>query len=295
MSKKRRPRRRIRPELKYAGFVLLAGIGIAMGLYWFTQDHYAYEPIEDVAMPAMDPRTYHDYDLSLLRTDDNVYSYHDENYDSMFGIDVSSHNKDIDWKAAKASGVEFAMIRMGYRGYTEGGLATDEYFEKNITEASKQGIKVGVYFFSQAVNAEEAAQEAAYVIDAIQGYQIDMPVVYDMEFYPEETNARANMLTKEERTHNAVVFLENIKNAGYTPMMYASTGTYDQLFLPGQLTQYPLWIAEYDNVCEYPYTFQIWQYSENGNAKQIPSGVDLNIAFIPKDPALQGQSADKQH
>ena len=78
-------------------------------------------------------------------------------------------------------------------------------------------------------------------------------------------------------------------------MMYASTGTYDQLFLPGQLTQYPLWIAEYDNVCEYPYTFQIWQYSESGNAKQIPSGVDLNIAFIPKDPALQGQFADKQH
>ena len=255
----------------------------------------SYHAVVDVEVPKADYRIAHDYDLSLLRTDDNVYSYHDDKYDSMFGVDVSAHNKDVDWKAMKESGVQFAMIRLGYRGYTEGRLAEDEYFRKNIKGASEQGIKVGIYFFSQAVDPQEAAEEAAYVIDTVRGYTIEMPIVYDMELYPAETNARANGLTREERTYNAVVFLENIKNAGYTPMMYAGTGTYDELFDPGELTQYPLWIAEYDRVCSYPYQFAIWQYSDTGNAKEIPPGVDLNIAFIPKDPALQEQYADKQH
>lgn len=280
--RRRRYRRKIRNQVKLAGILLMAGSLCAALLLYLAGNRFSYEPFTDVEVHE-DPRNPCPYDLSFVAFDDGAASYEDDQYRSVFGIDVSSHNREVDWALMKQAGVEFAMIRVGYRGYTEGSLNLDSRFRQNVEGALAQGIEVGVYFFSQAVNAEEAAEEAKFVIEAIHGYDITWPVVYDMELYGGETGARADGLTPEERTRCAAVFLENIKNAGYTPMMYASTYTYDRLFVPAELTSYPFWVAQYDGLCEYPYEYAMWQYSDAGNARGIPGGVDLNIAFVKKD------------
>lgn len=277
----RRRSRKIRPEVKRAGLVLLCAVLCVWAVSCIAGNRFSYDPITEVTMRS-DPRQPCPYDLSRVTFENGIASYEDDQYESRFGIDVSSHNKDVDWQLMKSAGVQFAMIRVGYRGYTEGQLNLDEYFKKNIEGALSAGIEVGVYFFSQAVSDEEAAEEAKFVIEAIHDYDITWPVVYDMELYEEGTGARANGLTAEERTRCAAVFLENIKNAGYTPMMYASTYTYNSLFVPAELTSYPFWVAHYDGLCDYPYEYAMWQYSDEGNANGIPGGTDLNIAFVRK-------------
>ncbi|MDD6559671.1 MAG: glycoside hydrolase family 25 protein [Lactimicrobium massiliense] len=245
------------------------------------EDRYEYDPVTDVQMNT-ENREYNMYDMTNLISHNGIYSYEDDHYTSQFGVDVSEHNGTIDWTALKADGVQFAMIRIGYRGYDQGTITEDSAFARNIKGAHDAGIQVGVYFFSQAVSEDEAAQEAKWVIERLHSESIDLPVVYDMEMYSDETNARGNTTTRQQRTADAAVFLDNIANAGYSPMLYASTGTYDTVFDPQYLTGYPFWVAEYDTVCSYPYTYAMWQYSESGTLNGVSTNVDLDIRLIEK-------------
>ena len=152
---------------------------------------------------------------------DGVPKYVGEGYETLRGVDVSEHQYDIDWAAVAASGVDFAYIRLGYRGYTQGGLFEDAYFKANIEGAKSNGIKVGVYFFSQAINVQEAIEEADFVLERIEQYDIDLPVMYDWEKMEEAgADARTYQLDTAILDECAVAFCETVKKAGYEPGVY---------------------------------------------------------------------------
>ena len=223
------------------------------------------------------------FDWSNLTWDGDYVTYEDENYYSMQGIDVSAHQEEIDWDAVKASGVEFAMIRCGYRGYMYGYINKDQYFDRNMQEAKRVGIKVGVYFYSQAITPEEAREEADFTLSLIKNYEIDLPVVFDMEEADTGLNGRILDLSREEKTECAVTFLHRIQNAGYTPMLYNSTLLFDELFITEYLQEFETWVAEYNRYPRYPYVFSIWQYTSSGTVPGIGEGTDMDIMFVLKE------------
>lgn len=220
------------------------------------------------------------YKNDKFQVDENgIIEYNDDIVTSKKGIDVSKFQGDIDWTSVKDDGVEYAFIRMGYRGYGSAGkLVTDETFEKNIEGAIANGVDVGVYFFSQAVNEEEAIEEANYVLDAIEGYDVTYPVVIDIEEVT-DSDARTADMTKEQWTRNCIAFCETIKAAGYTPMIYGNLKTFFIMLDMEQLTMYDKWFAQYDTTVYFPYEFKIWQYSESGTVNGISTDVDLNVSF----------------
>lgn len=194
------------------------------------------------------------------------------------GIDVSGHQGEIDWQQVAADGVEFAFIRVGIRGYETGKLVLDEKFENNITGALSNGIKVGVYFFSQAVTTEEAAEEAAFVLEQIAPYRIEFPVVYDVEKVA-SSGARMNRISVEERTNIALYFCQTIEAAGYTPVIYHNMEMGTVLLDLETLEKYDKWFAYYGTDMYYPYDYRVWQYSDKGSVAGINGYVDMNICF----------------
>ena len=212
----------------------------------------------------------------------NGYSFYKQDgaVTSVSGIDVSEFQGDIDWQQVKDAGIEFAMIRVGYRSYGGGEVKYDKNFEKYLDGASAVGIKTGVYFFSQAVNADEAAEEADAVLDAIAPYDITYPVVFDWELITED-NARTDEMSVEMLADCCVTFCERIKAAGYTPMIYQNKSTtMRKLDLP-RVKDYDFWLAEYDTKPTYYYDFAMWQYSATGSVPGISGDVDMDIAFHP--------------
>ncbi|MDL2301368.1 glycoside hydrolase family 25 protein [Lachnospiraceae bacterium OttesenSCG-928-D06] len=194
------------------------------------------------------------------------------------GIDVSKHQGEIDWSKVAESDVEFVFIRVGYRGYGNGTLVLDDQFENNIKGALGAGLKVGVYFFSQAINEGEAIEEAEFVLEQIAPYRVDYPVVFDVEKVA-DNGARMNKISIEERTNNTITFCEKIKEAGYTPMIYHNMEMGAVLLDLQLVEQYEKWFAYYGEALYYPYNYQIWQYSEKGSILGIDGDVDLNISF----------------
>lgn len=195
------------------------------------------------------------------------------------GIDVSKFQGEIDWKSVKEDGVEYAFLRLGIRGYTTGEIVIDETFEDNVKGALGQDIGVGVYFFTQAVTEEEVLEEADFVIETLQPYAINYPVVIDVEDVDSQ-NARTNDLTAEERTKLVIAFCERIKEAGYTPMIYGNLKTFMLMLDITQLEAYEKWYAFYStDKFYYPYDFSVWQYSDSGKVKGIEEEVDMNISF----------------
>lgn len=214
----------------------------------------------------------------LIADEDGFLSYQNGEVRSIPGIDVSKFQGKIDWDKVKAAGVEFAIIRVGFRGYNEGTLELDPYFEENIKGATESGIHVGVYFFSQAITVEEAKEEAQFVLDKIEGYKVTYPVIIDTEHvttYP----ARANSLSRQLRTDIAKVFCEEVKAYGYKPMIYANTKWMVMGIDLEQLSDYDLWFAYYGNNLSFPYQYDILQYSDTGKIDGINHAVDLNISF----------------
>ena len=179
----------------------------------------------------------------------------------------------------KASGVEYAILRLGYRGMNEGTLELDPYYKENIKKATAAGVKVGIYFFSQAKNTEEAVEEAEFVLENIKGYEIAYPVVFDTE---EVTtyDARANGLTRAERTDCCIAFCEKIKEAGYTPMIYANTRYMVMGLELERLNDYDKWFAYYGTSHTFPYAFTMLQYSDTGRVPGIEGAVDLDVSFV---------------
>lgn len=222
------------------------------------------------------------YDMDKMTTDSSgfkVYDAGNPQQQSWKGIDVSSYQGEIDWKQVAKSGVDFAFIRLGYRGYSEGAFVKDDRFDENVKAAIKNNIGVGVYFVTQAISAEEAEEEAKWVLDAIKPYKITWPVVYDIEGNA-SPDARANGNTPEQNTENIIAFCDAIKDAGLVPMIYSNTRWFVSEMDLSKLSDYDIWYAFYNNSPYFPYNYQIWQYSDNGSVKGISSPVDLDISFV---------------
>lgn len=200
------------------------------------------------------------------------------------GIDVSSHQEKVDWQAVKASGVQFVMIRAGYRGYTAGTLNEDRYFEDNIQGALAAGLEVGVYFFSQAITVAEAIEEAEYLMELVAPYQnqISYPLVFDWE-RQSVSSSRTKDTSEDVVVAGAVAFCETVKAEGYIPMFYASPSKAYSLDM-GYLSGYPFWLAHYTRdqaPSSYRYTFDMWQYSSSWRVPGIDGDVDVNICLNP--------------
>ena len=207
---------------------------------------------------------------------DGFKAYDDDSVDTYIGIDVSDHQKKIDWKNVKDSGIDFAMIRVGYRGAQEGILHEDKYLKENLKGAKKNNISIGVYFFSSAINKEEIEEEVDFILDLIQGYKLKYPIVFDME--PFDQGGRIDDLSQEEKTELTKYFCELIEEAGYTPMIYGNkhwlTKEIDLDKLPAGI---PVWYAAYQDKPDVSIPFDMWQYSAYGTIDGISTDVDMNI------------------
>ena len=193
------------------------------------------------------------------------------------GIDVSVYQKEIDWQAVAEDGIDFAILRLGYRGYTEGGLFLDQYFEQNLQGALDAGLEVGVYFFSQAVTPEEAEAEADYVLEVLGGREISYPVAFDWEPIAPGSNARTDGLDNDVLTRCADAFCQRIREAGLRPAVYFNQSLGYLRYDLRELTDYDLWLAEYDDVPDFYYHFDLWQYTHTGRVAGIEGDVDLDL------------------
>lgn len=194
------------------------------------------------------------------------------------GIDVSKFQGTIDWDKVKKSGVEFAMIRAGYRSYGKGVITDDDTMKQNVSGASKAGLDVGVYFFSQAVTIAEANEEADYVLSKIKGYTVNYPIVMDLEEIANDSYRQEN-LTPKELTDICIAFCDKIKAAGYTPMIYSNLKGFVANLELERLNSYEKWFAYYDTELYFPYQLSMWQYSDSGKVDGITGNVDLDISF----------------
>ena len=214
-----------------------------------------------------------------------------------YGIDVSSHNGNVDWEEVRKSGkVDYAIIRAGYRGFVTGKIVTDGKFKRNVKEATKNGIDIGLYFFTQAVNEQEAVEEANYVLDLVRKYDVNVryPIIIDTEYSTSKTNGvldyegRADQLDVATRTAVCRAFCDTIRNAGYIPAVYASKyWFYDNLDV-SQLNSYDIWVAHYTTAktTDYKYKYNMWQYTSSGSIPGVYApfengkvNVDMSICY----------------
>lgn len=233
-------------------------------------------------IPILDTLKKNDYsteNLQVLETGEYQYVENGQ-VTSYKGIDVSKFQGRIDWDAVAADGVQFAFIRVGNRGYGSGKILNDENFKRNIEGATKAGIKVGVYFYTQALNETELMEEVDYVLEKIAPYQIDCPVVYDVEMVSGD-EGRMNALTAEERTYLTKLFCDSMEAAGYKSMIYMNLEMAAMRLDLEELEEYDKWFAYYNPELYFPYDYQVWQYSESGTVAGVDGTVDMNICFEP--------------
>lgn len=194
------------------------------------------------------------------------------------GIDVSKWNGEIDWEVVKAEGVDFAIIRCGYRGSSSGWLIEDPYFYKNLEGAKKAGIKVGVYFFTQATDLVEAVEEASMVVSLLGDTKLDYPVFIDTE--GAGGNGRADNLDAGTRTAVVNAFCQTIQNAGIDAGVYASRNWYLNNLDTDEFEGQKIWLAEYRQTPEYEGRYDLWQYTSSGSVAGIEGRVDLNVSYL---------------
>ena len=194
----------------------------------------------------------------------------------VLGIDVSKHNGNIDWQKVKNSGVSFVIIRCGYRGSATGAMIEDPKFRSNIQGATAAGLKVGVYYFSQAVNGAEAVAEASAALSLISGYKISYPVFIDVE----AAGGRADGISSAERTEVVKAFCETILDSGYTAGVYANKNWLGSKMNTGSFGGYNIWLAQYAAAPTYNGRYELWQYSSTGKIDGISGNVDLNISYL---------------
>ncbi len=197
---------------------------------------------------------------------------------SKVGIDVSKWNGEIDWDKVKNAGVEYAIVRAGYRGSKSGSLVEDPLFAANMKGAAASGMPVGIYFFTQAVNEVEAVEEASVVLSLIRDYKIDYPVFIDTE--GAGGAGRADALDPETRTLVCEAFCRTIENAGYDAGVYASRNWYNNNLYTERLENYVIWLAEYRGVPLYQGYYRMWQYTSKGRIDGIDGNVDMNISYL---------------
>lgn len=217
------------------------------------------------------------YESDGFYEEDGIRFYEAEGVTGIAGIDVSAFQPSIDWEQVKTAGIEFAMIRLGYRGYSTGKLDLDDCFLGHMGGALDAGLDVGVYFFSQALTPDEAVEEAEYVITWLEGYDITYPVVFDWEEV--EGPARTDNMNMLNLTSCAEAFCKTIEDAGYEAAVYFNQAYgYEQLNLVS-IRDYAFWLAEYAPTPTFAYDFSMWQYTNEGTVPGIEGPVDLNIYF----------------
>ncbi len=200
---------------------------------------------------------------------------------SYVGVDISKQTGNVNFAGLKAAGVDYVMIRLGGRGYSTGQITLDENFKANIEGAIAAGLDIGVYFYSQAINQDEAIQEANIVVQNLDPYKgnVKYPVAFDMEFVSND-EARIDGLSREDRTSVAISFLEGVKAAGYVPMFYGDKEWMIKEIDLAKLQDYDVWLAQEEDIPDYPYQYAMWQYSTKGVVNGITGDANLNICFI---------------
>lgn len=262
---------------------------IVSGVQIVTEDGKKYYDFQDVKennyrarLQDQVPRNSYDFSNLALDEETGYLSYKDTKgkVSAKKGIDVSEfQGETIDWQQVKESGIEFVIVRLGYRAYGESGaLVEDAMFEQNVQGALDAGLEVGVYFFSQAISATEAVEETDFVLEHIHPYQITGPVVYDTEEIKDDT-ARTDQNTREDFTNFCKVFCDGVKQAGYQPMIYANMKWIAFTLKMEELTEYDFWYADYHELPQCPYDYKMWQYSEAGTVPGIRASVDLDLWF----------------
>ncbi len=195
------------------------------------------------------------------------------------GVDVSTFQGDIDWKKVKNAGIEFAIIRLGFRGYESGKIVLDSKFEDNIQGSLEAGLDTGVYFFTEALDEEEAIEEAEFVIENLKDYKINMPVVIDVEESANTEKTRTRDLTADQRTKNVIAFCEKIKEAGYDVMIYGNLKSFMIMMNIEELEEYDKWFAYYRYPFHFPYKIKMWQYTAYEKIDGIDGKADVNLMF----------------
>ena len=295
-----RQRKGIRPEWILAGIALLAavvlGVTAVFCIPYFTARDEDPEDLSDYHMQAQSEATEEFLEPTESATepenptippernpfDQYDFQYNRNNYlvlqnlKSSPGVDVSAHQGVIDWNAVKASGIEFAMIRLGYRGYGSGKLVEDEYAQANLEGATKAGLKIGAYFFSQALNIQEVEEEMTFMLNILGDYTLDMPIVLDWEI-PASDARTANGMDARTLTDLQRHFCGNMKRKGYRPMVYFNWHQSETLYYLSELEDYEFWLALYQDRMTYPWRVEMWQYSDSGSVPGINGPVDLNV------------------
>ncbi len=230
------------------------------------------EPEEPTIPP--DPNPYNRYDFQY-----NRYNYLLlQNLDSSPGVDVSAFQGDINWTKVARSGIEFAIIRLGYRGYETGKLVEDEYAKKNLKGAADAGLNIGAYFFSQALTTQEAQEEIDFMLEVLGETYLDMPIILDWEI-PAPTARSANMDART-LTDIQLYFCEQVEKLGYQPMIYFNWHQSENLYYLHELEGAPFWLALYQDRMTYPWKVEMWQYTDRGRVPGINGNVDLNV-YMP--------------
>ncbi len=238
-------------------------------------------PEEPEILPTIEP---------IIEPEKNPYGrldfqYNRQNYlyclrqDSYPGVDVSAFQRDIDWQKVKDSGIRFAMLRLGYRGYESGKLVKDEYIDQNLKKTREVGMPIGAYFFSQALTIREVDEEIDFMLQVLGDYELHMPIVLDWEI----PTADARTARMDARTLTALqeYFCRTMTEKGYTPMVYFNWHQANTLLYLNELEDYPFWLALYTDRMTYPYHVEMWQYTASGRVPGIQGDVDINV-YMPK-------------
>jgi GH25 family lysozyme M1 (1,4-beta-N-acetylmuramidase) len=256
------------PDLRRLGIAAAAFVGLALLVLLLCSDGISFS-FRDPRIPA-NPYgpgdfAYEDGFLTCLVGE------------SVLGIDVSEHQGQIDFQAVKAAGIEFVIIRLGYRGYETGILHEDSFCQTYYTQAKAAGLKVGAYFFSQAVSVEEARQEANFAMEVCKDWELDLPLAYDWEYV--SSSARTAGVGADLLTQCTIAFCDAVAAAGYTPMNYFNISQSENLLHQERLTGYDFWLAHYSDEMIYPYKVRMWQYTSSGSVSGINTRVDINLWF----------------
>lgn len=270
--KNRRRRTPVRPVLVGLAALAVTGLLVLLLIRLLPSRQAPGQPSAEPTMsaPAPNPYTESDFyqDGSFIRC---------SAVKGFVGVDVSSHQRQIDWEKVADAGVDFAMIRVGYRGYDLGGIYLDKNWEENAQGALDAGLSIGVYFYSQAISVEEAQEEAKLVLDAIADYEIDYPVVYDWECVG--ADARTYGASSQLVTDCTAAFCQTVQAAGYTAGFYFNQSMARDTFQLRELGEYDFWLAQYSDAMTFAYDVDMWQYSNSGTVDGISTAVDLNLSF----------------
>ena len=243
-------------------------------------------PMENTTQDATEETTEPTIPPESNPFDQYDFQYNKQNYlyclkqESYVGVDVSAFQHDIDWNQVKASGVDFAMLRLGYRGWgAKGTLVEDEYIQQNLMGTAAAGMPIGAYFFSQATTLDEVHEEIEFMLEILGDYQLEYPIVLDWEV-ANPTEGRVRNVTRRELTDMLRYFCDEMSARGFDPMVYFNWTQASRMIYLNELEDYPFWLALYQDRMTFPFRVEMWQYTSEGKVPGIEGDVDVNV-YIP--------------